>query len=558
MWARVEVLDNPQSPSYPALAYLSPSRAILPGQAGNPFGVPLLWLGRPLGSAFPSPLATRDNDHLRGALEIDGEIGSYHFNAALTHSVYNAELVQPDTSTSRLDDAIAGSGGPNGNESWNLFDPLANSHSLIDYISTAEERDIKTSLSVVDFVVDGEMGSFNFASGIQVRGESLDVSRNDASLVEFDAAGNLSKPADLLFLGGGVNVDKSRSAWAVFSEFQRDLTDSFEIKFAGRYENLDSGSTFDPKLSARFQASDNLVLRASASTSYREASLYQLYNSAVSLQGIQDFNADGTTKGTPVFIRVAQNSNADLQAEEADNINIGAVWNPNDNLQITLDYWAVDYTDLITIESAQGKVIADTASATDTPDPEVIRTSAGDLVGVTTNYFNAANVTTDGVDLALAYSFPENNLGEFSFTLNASHYLSYKIPAGSKEIDIVGLFNHDNFARSLPDTKANASLSWVDGAHNASLTARHIAGYKTTRANPPAGYSQNIDSHLTWDAQYNYQLSADSLETQITLGILNLTDQEPPLVWDSVNFSYDPRQHDARGRMAYVRLKFAF
>lgn len=94
--------------------------------------------------------------------------------------------------------------------------------------------------------------------------------------------------------------------------------------------------------------------------------------------------------------------------------------------------------------------------------------------------------------------------------------------------------------------------------HNASLTARHIAGYKTTRANPPAGYSQNIDSHLTWDAQYNYQLSADSLETQITLGILNITDQEPPLVWDSVNFSYDPRQHDARGRMAYVRLKFAF
>ena len=558
MWARVEVLDNPQSPSYPALAYLSPSRAILPGQAGNPFEVPLLWLGRPLGSAFPSPLATRDNDHLRGAFEIDGDIGDYHFNAALTHSVYNANLIQPDTSTSRFDDAIAGSGGPNGNESWNLFDPLANSQALIDYISTAEERDIKSSLSVVDFVVDGEVGGFNFASGFQLRSESLDVNRNDASLVEFDAAGNLSKPADLLFLGGGVNVNESRSAWAVFSEFQRDVTDSLEIKFAGRYENLDSGSTFDPKLSARFQATDDLVLRASASTSYREASLYQLYNSAVSLQGIQDFNTDGTTKGTPVFIRVAQNSNANLQAEEADNINIGAVWSPNENLQVTLDYWAVDYTDLITIESAQGKVIADTASATDAPDPEVIRTSAGDLVGVTTNYFNAANVTTDGIDLELAYNFPENSLGEFSLTFDASHYLSYEIPVGGSNIDIVGLFNHDNFARSLPDTKANASLRWINGAHHASLTARHIAGYKTTRANPPAGYSQNIDSQLTWDAQYNYQLSATSLDTQITLGILNLTDEEPPLVWDSVNFSYDTRQHDARGRMAYVRLKFAF
>ena len=35
----IDVNDNPQSPSYPALSYLSPSNAILPGQAGNPFGV---------------------------------------------------------------------------------------------------------------------------------------------------------------------------------------------------------------------------------------------------------------------------------------------------------------------------------------------------------------------------------------------------------------------------------------------------------------------------------------------------------------------------------------
>ena len=31
MWANVEVLDNPQSPSYPALSYLAPSNAVLPG-----------------------------------------------------------------------------------------------------------------------------------------------------------------------------------------------------------------------------------------------------------------------------------------------------------------------------------------------------------------------------------------------------------------------------------------------------------------------------------------------------------------------------------------------
>ena len=552
MWANVEVLDNPQSPSYPALSYLSPSRAILPGQAGNPFGVPVLWLGRPLGSAFDSPLATRDNTHFRAAFELDGDIGEYHFNTALTHSNYDGYGVQPDTSTSRFADAIAGVGGANGTESWNLFDPLANSQALIEYISVEQQTSTDTALSVFDFVLDGEIGGFDFASGVQVRSESLKVDRNDISRVEFDAAGNLTKPADLLFLGGGINADESRSAWAVFSEFQRSVTDSLDIGFAGRYESLDSGSTFDPKISVRFEVSDNLILRASASTSYREASLAQLYASQVSLQGIQDFNADGTAKGGTAFIRVAQNANPDLKAEEADNVNLGAVWNATDNLQVTLDYWAVDYTDVITIESAQGKVVADPGQS------DIKRTAGGTLFGITTNYFNAATVNTDGIDIEVVYDFPASNLGDISLTLDASHYLSYEIPLGGQKTDIVGLFNHDNFARSLPDTKANAALKWESGSHKASLIARHIAGYETTRAAPPAGYSKDIDSHLTLDAQYNYQLTMAAVDTQITMGVLNLTDEEPPLVWDAANFSYDSRQHDARGRMAYVRLKFAF
>ena len=51
--AKIDVNDNPQSPSYPALSYLS--KKILPGQGGSPFNVPVIWYGRPLGSAFPSP-----------------------------------------------------------------------------------------------------------------------------------------------------------------------------------------------------------------------------------------------------------------------------------------------------------------------------------------------------------------------------------------------------------------------------------------------------------------------------------------------------------------------
>jgi len=549
-WAKIEVLDNPQSPSYPALSFLT--RPIVAGEAGNPFDTTILWLGRPLGSSFDSPFATRDNEHLRVAFELDGEIGDYHFNTALTSSSYEAFGIQPDTSTSRFEAAIIGEGGPNGDQTWNLFDPSANSQELIDFISVQQETETNTDLTVFDFVIDGEIGEIGFASGIQLRRDELEVKRNDISRVEFDADGNLTKAADLLFLGGGVNVDESRNAWAVFSEFQWNVTDALELRFAGRYEDLDAGSTFDPKVSARFQATEDLVLRASISTSYREASLHQLYASAVGLQGIQDFNADGSTNGTPVFIRIAQNANEDLDAEEAENLNIGAVWTPTESLSITVDYWAVDYSDVITIENAQGKVVEDRLQA------DVKRNTSGDLIGVTTNYFNAADVTTDGFDLEVSYYFPETDMGDISLKFETTHMLSYEIPIGGKDTDVVGLFNHDNFARSLPETKANATLLWVTDAHQASLSARYISSYETTRANPIAGYSQDIDSQLTWDFQYNYTLSMSDVDTRITIGVLNLTDEEPPQVWDSVNFSYDSRQHDGRGRAAYLGLKFGF
>jgi iron complex outermembrane receptor protein len=552
MWGNVEVLDNPQSPSYPALSYIDSSRAIGSNQAGNPFGVPALWLGRPLGASFPSPLAPRDNEHYRFSAELDGDIGDYHFNTALTRSVYDGYAEQPDTQTSRFDAAIAGVGGPNGNESWNLFDPAANSQELIDFVSALQITAVETELTTFDLVVDGSLGEVNFAAGMQLRDEGLVVARNDLSTVVFDAAGNLTQAADLIFLGGGVNVDQSRSAWAVFTEFQWDATDDLEFRLAGRYEDLDTASTFDPKVSARYQVTDGLVLRGSASTSFRQASLHQLYNSVVSLQGIQDFDQSGAAIPGTAFIRVAQNANENLQPEEATNVNLGVIWDPTDSLHITADYWSVDYTNVITIENAQGKVINDPSQS------DVKRASDGTLVGVTTNYINAAQVDTDGLDFAVDYFFPATDFGDMGISFSAMHMLSYEIPVNGVATDVVGLFNHDNFARSLPETQANTTLRWSKGAHKASVISRYISSYANTRPNPPVGLDNNVDSFMTFDVQYGYELELSDVVATITVGMLNATDEEPPRVWDAANFSFDPRQHDSRGRMAYVGLKVGF
>ena len=68
-------------------------------------------------------------------------------------------------------------------------------------------------------------------------------------LVVLDANGNLVTPANMIFLGGGIEADQSKSAQAIFVEAATDITDSLELRGALRYESLEDDSTVDPKLS---------------------------------------------------------------------------------------------------------------------------------------------------------------------------------------------------------------------------------------------------------------------------------------------------------------------
>ena len=552
--SETKVYDNPQSPSYPALSYLSPANAIAPGKGGNPFGVPVLWIGRPLASAFPSPFAPRDIEMDRLSFGLSGTYeNGFDWNFDMTRSAEDNYGRQPDTGTSKLSAAINGTGGPSGDQTFDLFNPAANSQELLDWLRSDQETWTDVVLSVVDFVVTGEIGDYSVAAGAQVRNESYDTKRSTNSITEFDAEGNLTKPADMIFLGGGLETAASRRTKAVFAEIATDLSDNLELKGALRYEDLETDSNVDPKISLRYQASDEVILRASVSTSFREPSLSQQFSSGVGLQGIQDYNADGSPKGGSAFIRIATAGNTNLKPEESDNLNMGVIWRPNDNFEAKFDYWMVDYTNVITVASAQGIV------ARDPSDPRAKRTIDGTLTGVTTSYFNASSVDTNGFDVEMSYGM-DTAIGEMLFGLNATHMLQYEIPLGGVTTDVVGLFNHDNFARSLPETKMVLSAALQSGKHSAAAFGRWVSSYETTRpvsASAAAqGFTQDIDSFFTVDLQYNYSFdfnSADDLK--LTLGIKNAFDEEVPQVYDTANWSYDPKHHDPRGRMISVGLK---
>ena len=554
-FSKNEVLDNPQSPSYPALNFPT----IAPGQAGSPFNGFVRWYGRPLGAEAPSPLAPRNSETLRASLDLSGSLddGAWDWNASVTYSENDREGWQPDTIASRLTAALAGQGGVSGNETFNIFDPSQNSQSLIDHMATETYTNMVTDLTVADLVISGPLEiasgrTISVAYGAQFRNEGFSIDRNDISTQQRDPQTGELQDIDMIFLGGGTEPSASRDSFAAFAEASIPLTEDFEINVAARYESLESDSSLDPKLAVRWQVSETVVVRGSMSTAFREASLIQQFNRQTSLQGLSDPLASGT-----LFIRVLTEGNTDLKPETSTNTNLGVVWTPSDNLNMRLDWWQFDYDDVITIENANGKLAADPNGPDIRRDPE-----SGQLQGVSTNFFNAATVETDGIDFSADWNIPAGEKGDFGVQLAYSHFLSYEIPDGNGGTrDVVGLFNHDNFVRSMPQKKWNLTADWERGNHRAAMVVYYVDSYKTELpVSAPAqalGFNSGISNWRTMDLSYNYNFNLGDTQAVFTLGGKNVFDKEAPRVYDEANFSYDPKHHDPRGRMFFARVKFA-
>ena len=167
-----------------------------------------------------------------------------------------------------------------------------------------------------------------------------DRSWNDLSRVEFNSAGKMIKAADLLFLGGGSNVESDREKYAIFSELYPLLSDDLDLKISARFEKIGKETSFDPKISLKKYFNDSLIFRGSIGTSFAMPSLGQLYSARTSLNRV-----DGN------FIRVSKVGNQNLKPQSSTNSNFGIIYILDDQ-KISFDYWKIDYKDRLTVESA--------------------------------------------------------------------------------------------------------------------------------------------------------------------------------------------------------------
>ena len=547
--SKVDVNDNPQSPSYPALPFLS--RNIEPGEGGSPFNVPVVWYGRPLGSEFKSPYSPKDIQQFNVNYSLSFLINqTTDAEISITMSEHSNDHFRPDIIDSRFLAAIKGNGGPDGNLTWNIFDSTQNPKSLIDYVRGAEVSSKVADLISVDGIFNRKLKNLNLAYGFQLNKESLDIYYDEVSRAEFDKDGKLIKTADLFFLGGGINLSKSRTSNALFLEIEKSIQEALDLRVAARYESMKNESSFDPKISLKYNVADALTIRFSKGTAFSAPSMAQMYSSEINLGSVRDVNDS-------VFVRQASTGNPNLKPATSTNSNIGLIFQRND-LRISIDVWEIEYEDRVEVESAQAILSSNPFG------PSITRNEFGDLIGVTTTYFNEDNTLVKGIDLQIQYLINLKQ-SDLSINLMGTNLSDFKTPSLTNQnlmINRVGKFNFDTHTFSLPKKRINSFVSWNFKDLRISLNSRYLDGYINERAitglGLTYGYSNQVKSFFVHDISLNKKLFVSSGQLDLRLYLSNIFDKSAPRLYDAPDFSFDTRLHDPRGRILGLNVEYNF
>ena len=558
IYAKVNVLDNPQSPSYPALPFLT--RNIFPGEGGSPFKNEIKWRGRPLGSNYPSPFSTKDiyQYHMTDSMKFSFSDNDF-LDISITHSAHSNLAIRPDIINSRFLEALAGRGGKKKNLSWNLFSDT-NEDELVQYVSGNLVAKKKGSLSSIDGIYLTTFNDFDFSAGFQIARDTLDIKYNDSGRIEVDKEGQITKQADLFFLGGGTDVNKSRSKAALFGELNKSISQTLDIRAALRYEDFKNENSLDPKISLRFQPNDIFSLRFSTGTSFTMPSMSQMYGSDIVLGSVRDVNSS-------VFVRQGQTGNPALKPAKSINSNLGFIFYPREEYSLSFDFFEINFKDRIEAESAQAIVLNNPNSS------KITRNSSGEIIGVIASYVNEEKSIITGMDFEFNSLFNLYDFGSLNLKITSTTLFSFLTPEHNddtedhdhhrddeKLINRVGKFNYDAHIHSLPKNKINLFLDWEYSEFLLNWTSRYISGYRNERQLSDyaisLGYTNKISSFLVHDLSITRPINLRDGTIDLKFGIINLTNEPAPKLFDAPDFSFDTRLHDPTGRTFTFSIQY--
>jgi iron complex outermembrane receptor protein len=524
----------------------------VPGLTGEDLDIS--W--RPLESGQRENFDSSTTDRLLGSLE--GTLHGWDYSTALYHSLGKARssFQHGYLSDQRIIDGVgAGILNPFGFQDTPEGQAyLANSQLIGEYLHArinSSAFDIHASRDLAK--LDG--GALGFALGFEARHDKATYTINEALASQASSSGF----ADAQDQAG------SRSIYAMFAEINAPITKELELNAAARYDKYtDVGSSFNPKVSARYQPIKSVLLRASFNKGFRAPTLFDLFgpqsitNSSDSYDdprlcpgGVAVPNANpNVVCGQQQFVR--QGGNTSLQPEHSRNYSLGTVFEPTPALTMSADYWNIKVKDLIQALPEQ-TVFGDPVKYAD----RFVYNAAGNaLLYVIDNTENLGELHTDGIDLSLLYRAPKSPLGTVSISADGTYVNTYKYQneRGGPFVENAGRYTGPN---PIFRWRHNVLVTFVNGDWLVNLSNRYLSHYIDQNTSVDPAFFGKVKHYSTWALSTTY---TGNKQFELTAGIKNLLDEAPPFTNQITNFQigYDPRYTDPLGRTLYMRLVYKF
>lgn len=381
--------------------------------------------------------------------------------------------------------------------------------------------------------------------------------------------------------------------------------EALELSLATRYSDYDAfGSKSVGKAGIRWQPVADLLVRGTASQAFRAPAITDLFlGAAQSFPRLVDpcdaderaadsnadtnCEADGIDSGyTQTLLQLPSDfgGNPELNPETATTFTAGFVYSPSrvPDFNIYFDWFSIKIDDFITVPGAQ--YILDACYRTN-PDQRsfcdaVERNAGGGIENVLNQFTNFAKLETSGIDLTLDYTLPFEGIGQFKLSWDTSYLIKYDqfdpaVEGGSTKTSYAGRYEGSANV-NFPRVKSNAELAWSWENLQAAWSLRYIGSATEdcydgfdgdlsltalglcSSPNPDDITASQNELDGTWyhDVQFTYTLA--DFGTDVTIGVDNLFNQNPPVGFTSFSNSFDVTTYDTPGIFGYLRFVTRF
>ena len=533
------------SPYYPGNAGGVPAQ---PGLSGQPLSVN--W--RPVEAGQRQIDSDGKADRL--VLALEGELAGWDYKTGLSHAISKSS---EQFTNGYVQDAGFAAGVLNGILNPFGVQDAAGKAYLAGTALRGEVQNARVTTTGVDIKGSRELmplagGPLAIALGGEVRREKADFNVNR------DIAGQAASSG----LSGSLSKSGSRTIQAVFGEVNVPLIKDLEMQLAARFDHYsDVGSTTNPKLAVRYQASSALVLRGSASTGFRAPTLFEknappskndtndTYDDPILCPGGVPQPGANPLRDCDLQQFKLQGGNEKLKPEKSTTFAVGLVLEPLKEVTVAIDYWNIHLKDKISSlpeQSIYGNYEKYKALFLRNPD--------GSPYAILDLNDNLGEVKTDGIDVSLNARLARGAYGDVSVSLDGTwtRKYDYQNERGGDFIANVGRYADNN---PVFRWKHTATLNWRKGNWGATLSQSFKSGYTDQNLVAPP-YRHDVPSYSLLGVSGSYARQGWLL----TAGVKNLLDREPPFSNQGTLFQkgYDPRYTDPVGRAYYLRGSYTF